>query len=369
MDPSTEGKRTRHFQGLETPPIVTHDVKGRLFDLRARDLGSVQIGSPVYYRWVDVGRVVASDLDESGDFATLQVFVRSPHDERVGTSTRFWNASGIDVTLSSEGFEIDSVSLTSILIGGVAFDTPGGMPASPAPEHATFTLFKNKRATDEPELRISRPFLLHFEDSAGGLDVGSPVEFRGIKIGEVRSISMVLDEDALPIIPVVIAIQPERVGYVGEGEGDDPKARWDRMVKLGMRAQLKTGNILTGKLAVALDFHEDAAPARINYDGPIPELPTIPSSLEELTAGLMDFVKRLGTLPIEGISADLRAALQSADRVLESADGLVARDSDTVIELRRAIRELADAARSARLLADQLEQHPESLIRGKGASN
>ncbi len=374
IDPSIEGRPQREFQGLEVAPVVTSDVPGRLFTLRADTGGSLEVGSPVYYRSTDVGDVVASELDESGDHVIVKVFVRAPHDQRVRQNTRFWNASGIDFRLSPEGFELDTVSLTSLLIGGVAFDTPASLdPGGPVEEGAVFELYPNRQATTRPKLTVKRPFLLHFEHSVGGLVVGAPVEFRGIQVGEVRDVRLEFNAETNKLrIPVRIELQPERIalnsgGVVVSIGLDEVRRSWDDLVARGMRAQLQSGNLLTGQLAIGLDFHPDTPPAEINWDAPIPELPTIPSPIEELKAGLSQFVKRLGEVPMEQVGNNLNKTLKELDRTLASANALSAPDSEAGAELRRLLRDLADAAQSIRLLADHLEQHPEDLIRGKGA--
>ena len=211
--------------------------------------------------------MVGYQLDDDADHVMVQVFVSAPHHERVRSNTKFWNASGIDVSMSPEGFEIDSVSLTSMLIGGVAFETPR-LAAEPAAEDHVFPLYANKRATERPVITAKRPFLMHFEQSAGGLVPGSPVDFRGIIIGQVRSVHLDFDE-ALdrPIIPVVIDIEPERIKVFSLGEQDRRRREnWDAMVAQGLRAQLTTHNLLTGQLAVSFDFHRNAPPAKVDWD-------------------------------------------------------------------------------------------------------
>ncbi|TDI97992.1 MAG: MCE family protein [Deltaproteobacteria bacterium] len=374
IDPSTEGRPQRHFQGLPVAPVVTSDVPGRLFTLRAKAGGSLEVGSPVYYRSADVGDVVASELDESGNHVTVKVFLRAPHDQRVRKNTRFWNVSGIDLRLSPEGLELDTVSLTSLLIGGAAFDTPKDQdPGGPVEEGAVFELYPNRRAMLQPKLTVKRPFLLHFEGSVGGLVDGAPVEFRGIQVGEVRNVRLEFDADTNKLrIPVLIELQPERIALNSGGAVvsigmDEVRRNWDDLVARGMRAQLQSGNLLTGQLAIGLDFHPDAPPAKINWDAPIPELPTIPSPIEELKTGLSQFVKRLSEVPLEQVGNNLNKTLEQLERTLASANALIAPDSEAGSELRRLLRDLADAAQSIRLLADHLEQHPEDLIRGKGA--
>jgi paraquat-inducible protein B len=390
IEPATEGDAARSFTGLDIPPVVTSDQPGEHFTLRAEGLGSVQIGSPVYFHWVEVGQIVAYELDESGNHVTIQVFVRAPHDQRVSSATQFWNASGFDLSIDADGVELDTVSLTALLIGGIAFDTPpGAQRGVPVEKGVVFPLYANYRATKQPHITVRHRFLVQFDQSVGGLEPGAPVNFRGIQIGEVLDVKLVLDtKTQTPRIPVLIEVQPERIS-VQEGPTGDLKERWTSLVARGMRAQLQTGNILTGKLEIALDFHPEAPPGEIDWSGPVPELPTVPSPIEELKTGLANFIQRLDRLPMEQIGANLNsllaelrtlshsmnaelvpslaATLDNAERALASADSLIAPDAEASRELRRMLLELTEAAQAIRLLAEQLEQHPESLIRGKEA--
>src|SRR5262245_7798669 len=105
VDPGRVGEAVRRFQGLDIPPIVTADTPGRRFRLRSHRAGSVDVGSPVYFRRIRVGEVLSSELDASGDFVAVQIFVPAPHDERVRRETRFWNAGGVQASLSATGFQ------------------------------------------------------------------------------------------------------------------------------------------------------------------------------------------------------------------------------------------------------------------------
>jgi len=388
IDPVVEGENRRSFIGLESPPVVTSNEKGSLFTLRSAELRSFDVGSPVYYHAIKVGQVSSYELDESGEFVTVKIFINAPNDQRVGPNTQFWNVSGIDMSLNAEGVEIDTVSLTSLMIGGVAFDTPSGLESGdPVPDGMVFHLYKNRLATKQPPPTKGHRFLVEFEQSVGGLSIGAPVQFRGIEIGNVVDVKPIFDLDMQrPRIPVTIEVYPGRFEFTGQDSGS-LQDRWKNLVKSGLRAQLQTGNFLTGQLLVSLDFHPEAPPAEIDWTGPIPQIPTIQSPIEELKAGLTQFVKRLSALPLEQIGANLNQTLQElnqlsgslndemmpslvatlgeAESTLASADALIAPDSDASVELKRLLFELADAARAVRLLAEQLEEHPESLLRGK----
>jgi paraquat-inducible protein B len=381
MDPVREAKSARKFRGLEVPPIVTTGEPGRHFTLRSRRGGSIEVGTPVYFRKVQVGRVIASGLDPSDDFVSVRVFVDAPHHDRVRENTRFWDASGFDATISAEGVSIDTESMISILVGGIGFDTPDSGDAAPvAEEGAVFPLYQNFAATTREIYQIKVPYLLHFENqSVAGLHAGSPVEFEGIPIGEVRDVRLVVDPESGRFrVPVLIDIEPERIGNVGSVKSR--REMLDRLVALGLRAQLKSGNLLTGAQVVSLEMKEDAAPAQIVWDAPVPEFPTVPTPLEEIQASLTRLVQKLERVPLDEIAADLRGTLVSvedtlavargtlteAERALDTAGGAIAPGSPIYHELQRSLIELGDAARSLGLAADQIEEQPDSLIFGRG---
>jgi paraquat-inducible protein B len=374
LDPVREGKRAREFRGLEVPPVVTTDEPGRHFVLHSYRAGSMDVGTPVFFRRIQVGEVVESELDPSGEFVAIKVFVHAPNDERVHRGTRFWNASGIDVTMSAEGVQVDTESVVSMLIGGVAFDTPEGDAGERAEDGAVFPLYENHDATKREIYTEKTAWLLYFDQSVRGLAAGSPVEFRGIPVGHVRDVKLEVDPKLERFrIPVVIEIEPERFGYKPSPDREQRRKTLEGLVASGMRAQLKSGNLLTGQLVVELDMHPDAAPAQIVWQEPYPVFPTIPTALEEITESLTQLVKRLEKIPFDRIGADLsasltaaRASLVQAERTLASTNDMVAPNSSLNQELQRALLELTDAARSLGLAADQIEREPNSLIFGKG---
>jgi paraquat-inducible protein B len=386
IDPVREGKRTRRFEGLDVAPIVSTGDPGRHYVLRSDRAGALDVGSPVYFRRIPVGQVVSSELDTVDDFVTTRIFVRAPYDQRVYGDSRFWNASGIDVSVGADGVKIDTQSVASILIGGIAFDTPSGGATEPAAADAVFPLYENREAAQKRHYTRTVPYLLHFEQSVRGLRPGAPVEFRGIPVGEVTDVRLELDTASERFrIPVTIDIEPERFTTLSLDE-KTRRQLLDDLVASGLRAQLKSGNLLTGQLVIALDMHEDAKPAQIAWGGPVPELPTIPTPIEEITASLTQLAERLGRVPVEQIGNELRGSLQAlritleksegvapalqatleqADRALASTNAMIGPDSEVNSELRRALLELSDAARALGLAAEQIQTQPDSLIFGK----
>ncbi|WP_143518184.1 PqiB family protein, partial [Pseudomonas syringae] len=139
------------FTGLETPPPVTFGEKGKRFTLHTDDLGSLDIGSPIYFRRIQVGQVVAYDLSKDGRGVDIQIFINAPNDQYITTDTRFWNASGVDITVGASGVKVNTQSLTSIISGGIAFREPNWSPDSkPADENAEFKIFDDQTAAMAP---------------------------------------------------------------------------------------------------------------------------------------------------------------------------------------------------------------------------
>jgi paraquat-inducible protein B len=412
MDPGIEGEPARDFKGLEIPPIVTTGKPGRDFLLRASTLGSLDVGAPVYYRQIQVGQVISHDLEEEGQSLKVKIFIDAPHHKLVRKNTRFWNASGFDLKLDASGLKLNTESLVSIMMGGIAFDTPASLEASgPAQEDQIFRLYETRESIFERTYTEKRYFILHFNESIRGLTVGAPVEFRGIKIGQVVDIKAQYNIETIsPEITVLIETEPQRWEIIGELSGDD-KDRWKKQVTKGLRAQLKTGSLLTGQLYVDLDFHPDAPEAQLKFDGQYPEIPTIPAPLQIITARVNELLGKLETVPIEKIGKDLgdtlenvkrlseskelleavkalngtlqetrqlvqkldsnvapaiSSTLDQAQKTLVSVEGTLGQDSPLQHEMRQAVKDLGEAARSVRILLDYLERHPNAIIYGKG---
>ena len=405
MDRGKSSTPRKEFEGLEVPLLVTGDMPGRQFVLRAEDLGSLDMGSPVLFRRLPVGKVVASTLDQDGKGVTFKIFLNAPYDQYVNPHTRFWSASGIDMTLDATGIKVETQSLASILIGGIAFETPGDAEVEPPSEaNAVFTLFPDRvQAMKHPDREVAH-FTLYFKESLRGLSPGAPVDFRGVNVGEIKSIEAEFDPVRKVFsFPVEMAFYPERLRarmaggpkrLVKAGDVAAQRALIDTMVEKGFRAQLQTGNLLTGQLYVALDFFPNAAKAKVDWTKTPPALPTTGGSLGDIQASLASIMKKLDKVPFEQISVDLRQALQTltvmleaterlakrldsevapaarvtleaARRALEASERLLATGSPLGQDVREALRELARAAQSLRVLADYIERHPESLIQGK----
>ncbi|HYL90315.1 MAG TPA: MlaD family protein [Burkholderiales bacterium] len=413
MDVGKSTTRARVFTGLEQPPAFTTDAPGRQITLRADDAGSLDIGSPVYFRRLQVGQVAAYGLDKDGKSVKITVFINAPYHRFVTSNSRFWHASGIDMAVDSEGVRIKTESLVSIAIGGIAFATPFD-ESEPAPITAD-TVFRLQRsqadAFKSPD-RIADNYVLVFNQSVRGLQPGAAVDFRGIVVGEVTAIRTQYDPDTQKIaIPVEIRVYPERftARMAGGAQKSERLVRNGKfmagLVEHGLRAQLRTGALLTGQLYVALDFFPDAPKVKLDLAQSPPELPTRPSALEDLQQTLVALANKLERMPLDTMAQDLSHTLKTVDTLVKRLDSemgpTLSEGRQTLVELRKTLadvsktmnqangalsaaqqslgpdsalltelqdtaREFSRTAQSLRALADYLERNPQSLIRGKG---
>ncbi|KAF2408026.1 intermembrane transport protein PqiB [Pseudomonas antarctica] len=391
--------RAKQFKGLENPPPITYGEPGKRFTLHTQGLGSLDIGSPVYYRKIPVGQVVAYELDADGKGVNIEVFVHAPNDVYVTENTRFWNASGIDLSVGANGFALKTESLSSMLAGGIAFQAPPYSPNDkPAAEDHTYELFDDQQSALAPPNGQGQYMALRFDQALRGLKVGAPVEFLGVEFGKVVSINLDFDakKRSFPI-NVGIVIYPQLLGEANtkllKATQHDPadEAGGVRLIgtfiENGLRAQARSGNLLTGQLYIALDFFPKAE--KVAFDPKLRpvNIPTIPGNLEQLQEKLEGIVNKINQLPIERIAGNLDGSLVELrkglaqlnaktlpgvqntlgdmSKTLQSANSTLAEDSPQREQLSQTLDELGRMSRSLRELSDYLGRHPESLIRGR----
>jgi paraquat-inducible protein B len=350
----------RRFIALEAPPFAGN-VSGRFFTLKTTQLGSLGEGTPIFFRQLSAGQVVSYELDKGGEFLNVKVFVQAPYDQYVSPDTRFWQASGIDLTLSANGLHVQTESVMSILAGGIAFETPAtDSPLPPAAADTTFTLFSDRTDAFAPPPHDPQTYLLVFKQSVRGLTVGAPVQLGGITIGEVTQINPQLDAKTMAFtVPVTISVDPQRYGvkFMNAPEGEDMiavrKKIMNSLVSRGLRAQLKTGSLISGALYVSVDVVPNAPPASLDWSQNPVELPTLSGKIDALEDNVASLLK------------NLNQTVTNADLLLGNANQLIEPNSVLDMELSSLLLQGGDAARSVRLLADYLERHPEALIRGK----
>jgi len=407
-------KPGRHFTVLDVPPVVT-DQPGLRLTLTAKTLGSIGNGAPIYYRSLSVGEVESYTLAPDGKSIDATIFINAPYDKYVTSGTRFWNASGIDVSVGANGVEIRTESIISVLVGGLAFDVPDFQPPGERVAAGTqFTLYPTRLSAMTHPDAVERYFVLYFNESLRGLSVGAPVTLFGLTVGRVAEVGLTYDPKTLTVRPrVLITYYPERLsarlsakdrGVAGVDPSTLSTEARNRMLRhlvedKGLRAQLETGSLITGELYVALEYVPNSPKPNIDWSADPLELPVASGGLASIEAKLNSILAKVDNMPLGAMGSNVNNALATLNQTLKDANALISRvDAQLVPEgtktleaLHRAIadadrsfvgkdapasqdlhdmlQELTDTARAVRVFVQYLQQHPSALIRGKKEEN
>jgi len=195
-------------------------------------------------------------------------------------------------------------------------------------------------------LKRSDKYVLFFDGSIKGLSVGAPVNFRGVKIGNVSDISLLYDSNSKNVlIPVIIDVELARVKGAPDNLGYPD---YKKLIDEGLRARLEIQNFITSQLMLTFDFYPDKPAKMYDIIRDYPELPTLPIS--------PDIFEVMDEIPIKEISEDLKQAVSGINRLVNSKG---------ISELDKTLSEITQAARSIHLFVEYLEQHPEALLKGK----
>ncbi|VFB10352.1 paraquat-inducible protein B [Aeromonas salmonicida] len=221
------------FDALDGPP-PGYQAQGRMLHLTADSLGSVGIGARLYFRGIEVGSVINTRLGQDNQNVILDLVIEPRFEHLVKADTRFWNISGIKGSFSLAGVSVEAGSLTSILSGGIAFDSP---KASPEPQKGqTFTLYKGLAEAARGE---------RIDIAAGDLPIkeGMPILYEGIEIGRIDPIRLT-DKGRI----VTALINPEQAFRI-TGES---RLVWET-VSLGASGLKHADRLLAGP-AIRLDY-------------------------------------------------------------------------------------------------------------------
>jgi paraquat-inducible protein B len=424
---ATPGKPQRAFAGREDPPILTEHVPGHVFLLKARRLGSIQLGSPVFFRDQNVGEVLGWDIADMAEYVTIHAFVRAPYDSYVNDETRFWNASGLSIKLAGAGLEIELESLKALLLGGIAFETPDlgqGRPRPASAENHMFPLFSDREAAQAASYTRKIPVVSYFPGSVSGLGPGSAVTMHGLVVGRVTNVELKYDptKDAV-VAPVHYEVEPERIVGLGQRLFSTDAETVAAVLKKGLRAHLESASLITGQQQVALEFDPKAPPvAVVMHDGHFVLPTTEGGGLATIAASATDLLNKVSTIPFDKLGQNLEGLLQSTNtlvsgpqlraalnslaatlattesftrnlnagtapafrqlpemtsqlqktlnntnKLLASLDSGYGDNTKFSRDLDRLLVQTNDALSSLRALSDLLQRHPEALIKGRPA--
>src|SRR6266446_7581952 len=168
-------------------------------------------------------------------------------------------------------------------------------------------------------LQEKLPYVLFFDSPVEGLNVGAPVIFRGVQVGQVTDVSAIADPQTFEImirVKIELVRGVVKVGASG-GRFKDQYQAYQGLVQKGVRASLRMQSFVTGLLFVALDFHPDTPIKLVGLDKAYPEIPTIPSDMDQLKSTIQEVMADLRKLPLESLLGEVMTMLKRANTLLD----------------------------------------------------
>jgi paraquat-inducible protein B len=325
VDPGEPGGKPQHnFRGLDQPPGVRSDQPGKTFTLQAPKLGWLEAGAPVFYRDITVGHLIDYEEPGMGKPIVIHVFIKAPYDSYVRANTHFWNLSGLTANLGPAGFHVAVESVEALVAGGIEFanfaDAGSAPPATPT---TVFPLFDSYDEAQNAGFRDNIKFVSYFNQSVAGLQPGSAVQMYGIRVGTVTHTQLLIDpKTAVATVRVTFDVQPERVFQ--EGQARVPEANpleiTRKLVAMGMRARIDTGNLITGQEVIGLDIIPDAPAAEVTMQGDLIDMPSQGGGLENLTDTLSQIANKLSAIPFDKLGNNADDLLTSLHTLADTAN-------------------------------------------------
>jgi paraquat-inducible protein B len=421
MAPGVGGEPTTHFVGLPETPVVAPGTKGTRYVLESRTVGSIQPGGSILYRGEEIGKVVKTQLLDYEQF-TLDIFIFAPFDRLVRTGSAFWIGSPLNLSLTGEGLKAN-LAASSFIQGLLQFDVPEHARDTPvATKDTTFILYGTQAAAFQGDTGVPIPYEVVFVGSAGDLAEGAAVTLLGTKVGEVRSVSLFLPPSAPPYTVATIMLYPVQLGVTrpekpdAESWRDGTDAALELLLAQGFRPKLTQSPPLIGSRAIMLALDDPSRGASLTPGIRYPQIPaaTAGSDTDALVSQANDILAKINQIPFVAIGSNLQSltahvdalagspkiddSLTHLDNSLRQLDQILADIKPKIGTLATKLNQTADqakaaaaaargvlggeganqdqsladvmrqidqAARAIRSLADYLGRHPESLLGGK----
>lgn len=402
MAPGVEKQKSEIFVALEAPPVTPKGTPGLHVTLNSESEFAYKKGDPVVYKGIKVGEFEDIFFNFEERVVYYNTFIEAPYHTLITTNTKFWDISGVQMELGASGIKISTGSLETLLTNGVTFGIPEGMSkGEEINDRSFFDIHPNHNSASEERFKLSAEYVILVKDTVRGLHVGAPVEYRGLVIGEVISInSLDNNQDGLLEqgydIPVVISIQPGRVQQPDNATGlAFIRKQTSLWIEQGLRATLKTGNLLTGALFVDLQHYPDAPLLVTQRLQGYEVVPTMTGEFSEITAKVTAILDSINEMKLNVISENannmllqITQAAQSLQSTANTADSLIttmredkvtatlvetlqnlsrltkdySADSETYDELNKTMQILQSTLQEFQPLILQLNSKPNSLI-------
>ncbi|CAM4191641.1 intermembrane transport protein PqiB [Pseudoalteromonas byunsanensis] len=332
LEPGTSKVKSSLFTLQDEPALIGADIDGKRYKLKSRHAEVLDVGTGIYFRNFKIGQIESANFNIDNLAMEYGIFVFSPYDQLIANNMIFWVASGVSINLSTEGINVSTGSLSKLIKGGISVDYPPDQaPSEIAQSQMSFTLHENFSTALEQRFDDYDFYLIEFEQSIRGLRSGAPVEYRGMRIGTVEQAPAQLKRNGQPLyfqqdstsIPVLIRIEYGRLFERSEIAREYWQQHIEKWIRNGLRASLKSGNMLTGAIYIELDFYPDAPDARVMTSSLYPTLPSVSSGFTALSEQVTKLLNKLNDLPVNNTLEQLDGTLKEYRQLAMEMNELV----------------------------------------------
>jgi paraquat-inducible protein B len=319
------------FIGLENPPSTPLGTPGLHITLNSSSDNAFDIGAPILFRGSQVGRIESAELNVEEGKMYYSVFIEEPYDKLITTNTHFWEVTGINFELSGQGISLNTGTIETLLGGGIAFDVPTYLTkGEQLTKHAYFSIFPNKQKVNERSFNVAQNYMLLFNQSIRGLTPGSPVEYKGLHIGEVvrtdidyPEINNVLDKNTL--LPVMIKIYPGRLSLQDNDIGlHKMQINMKQWIMSGLHGAISQNNLLLGSKFIELKYNNTVLETP-DFFGDLILIPTADDELEQLMTRVTNITKSIEEIPFGDIMESTSVALSVITESMDQFDATAER--------------------------------------------
>lgn len=355
------------FDILDEPPSTRNNENGLYLTLHSKAGTRLNNNDLITYKGIPVGSVVSSEFDFKEQMLRYRVFIKEPYSALVRQSSRFWISSGIDISFGAEGFKVNTESLDNIIRGGIAFDDLNDNITSviTLKDGDTLPLYKNRDAAELSTLDDAIKYVVMVKDTVGGINISSPVLFKGLYIGKVLQpnfyenniIDLISDNK---YIPVLIALD------ISDVNSDRVKQVFDAHLRTKtLCANIEPANLLTGEKLISLTYNDKKCKA---YTKEYRGYKVIPSTTEgDIKQRVDEILVEVKKFDVKGVSDELIAALKSVNKAMEnfSVNSTDLKKDNVIQNINRALNNLSktvnnygpdsDIARNLENLSQQIK--------------
>jgi paraquat-inducible protein B len=330
ISPGKSNEERYVFDALNSPPLTPSGTPGLHITLNSNDQFAYKKGDPIIYKGLTVGQFEDIYFNFEERVVYYNAFVKAPYHQLITSNTKFWDVSGLQLDLNADGISVKTGNFETMLTNGATFGIPKGMSiGEKIGERSYFDIYESYEAADDERYRRSIEFVVLVSDSIRGLSVGAPVEYRGIQIGKVKSVNMALSRSENKFtkadfkIPVLISLQPGRIGLPDDDEGKALMTKQNiYWIEHGLKAVLRTGNILTGSLYVDLQHNKDQPISEIATYDDFLIIPTSSDDFSQITAKAEQFMDNLNNIPLNNMSENANKLMLEMTQTAQELQGV-----------------------------------------------